>query len=91
VRDNAPHPRSGVYAVRAGPVLAENLRRFAGGGTLTAYTPQRHSLNLLALGDGAAIASWGGWSMQGRTMDWWKDRIDRGFITRWRNLGQPKK
>ncbi len=91
VRDDAPHPRSGVYAVRAGPVLAENLRRFAGGGTLTAYTPQRHSLNLLALGDGAAIASWGAWSMQGRTMGWLKDRIDRGFITRWRKQGQPKK
>mgnify|MGYP001441048979 CR=1 FL=1 len=25
VRDDAPHPRSGVYAVRAGPVLAVNL------------------------------------------------------------------
>jgi pyridine nucleotide-disulfide oxidoreductase family protein len=91
VRDDAPHPHSGVYAVRAGPVLAENLRRFAGGGMLTTYKPQRRSLNLLALGDGRAIASWGPWSMQGRTMGWWKDRIDRGFIARWRKLGQPKK
>jgi selenide,water dikinase len=91
VRDDAPHPRSGVYAVRAGPVLADNLRRYTGGGTLTGYKPQRHSLNLLALGDGAAIASWGRWSMQGRTVGWWKDRIDRGFIARWRKLGQPKK
>jgi selenide,water dikinase len=90
-RDDAPHPRSGVYAVRAGPVLAENLRRFAGGGILSAYKPQRRSLNLLALGDGRAIASWAGLSTQGRLMGLWKDRIDRGFVARWRGLGQPKK
>ncbi len=90
-RDDAPHPRSGVYAVRAGPVLAENLRRFVGGGTLTAYQPQRHSLNLLALGDGRAIASWGAWALQGRLMGWWKDRIDRAFIARYRDADQPKK
>jgi selenide,water dikinase len=90
-RDDAPHPRSGVYAVRAGPVLAENLRRFAAGGALATYTPQRHSLNLLALGDGRAIASWNGWSFQGRLMGWWKDRIDRGFVARMRERVQPKK
>jgi pyridine nucleotide-disulfide oxidoreductase family protein len=83
-RDDAPHPRSGVYAVRAGPVLAENLRRFAAGGALTRYQPQRHSLNLMALGDGRAIASWNGWSFQGRLMGWWKDRIDRAFVARYR-------
>ena len=90
-RDDAPHPRSGVYAVRAGSVLAQNLRRFAGGGTLTTYKPQRHSLNLLALGDGRAIASWGAWSMQGRLMGWWKDRIDRAFVAHYRGPVQPKK
>ncbi len=84
VRDNHPHPRSGVYAVRAGPVLAANLRRLVGGGVLTPYRPQRNSLNLLALGDGRAIASWGDWSFQGRSMGWWKDRIDRAFIKRFR-------
>jgi len=84
VRDDAPHPRSGVYAVRAGPLLAQNLRRFAAGGALANYRPQRHSLNLLALGDGGAIASWNGWSFQGRLMGWWKDRIDRAFVARYR-------
>ncbi len=84
VRDDAPHPRSGVYAVRAGPVLAMNLRRLLVGRALTAYTPQRRSLNLLALGDGRAIASWNGWSLQGRAMGWWKDRIDRSFVARYR-------
>jgi pyridine nucleotide-disulfide oxidoreductase family protein len=83
-RDDAPLPRSGVYALRAGPTLAANLRAALAGGTLATYTPQRRSLNLLALGDGRAIASWGAWSVQGRLMGWWTDRIDRAFIARWR-------
>jgi pyridine nucleotide-disulfide oxidoreductase family protein len=90
VRDDAPHPRSGVYAVRAGPVLAANLRALVGGGPLLPYRPQRRSLNLLALGDGRALASWGGWSAQGWLMGWWKEAIDRGFVRRWRNQVSKK-
>jgi pyridine nucleotide-disulfide oxidoreductase family protein len=83
VRDDLPHPRSGVYAVRAGPVLATNLRAFVAGGVLTPYVPQPRSLNLLSTGDGRAIASWGAWSAQGWLMGWWKDRIDRAFVARY--------
>ncbi len=83
VRDDIEHPRSGVYAVRAGPVLATNLRAFVAGGALTPYLPQARSLNLLATGDGRAIASWGTWSARGRLMGWWKDRIDRAFVARY--------
>jgi pyridine nucleotide-disulfide oxidoreductase family protein len=84
VRDDAPHPRSGVYAVRAGPVLAANLRAVVAGGTPAPYVPQTRSLNLLSTGDGRAIANWGAWSAQGWLMGWWKDRIDRAFIARFR-------
>lgn len=89
VRDDLPHARSGVYAVRAGPVLADNLRAFVAGGTLTPGRPQRRSLNLLALGDGRAIASWGSWSAQGWIMGWWKDHLDRTFIERYRSGVRP--
>jgi pyridine nucleotide-disulfide oxidoreductase family protein len=81
-RTDAPHPRSGVYAVRAGPPLALNLRRFVAGGALQPYAPQRRSLNLLSCGDRVAIASWGSWAAEGRWCWWWKDRIDRAFIAR---------
>jgi len=81
-RTDASHPRSGVYAVRAGPPLALNLRRFVGGGMLQLYTPPRRSLNLLSCGGRRAIATWGQWSAEGRWAWWWKDRIDRGFIER---------
>jgi selenide,water dikinase len=84
-RSDAPHPKSGVYAVRAGPPLAANLRAFATGEALARYAPQRRTLYLLSLGERRAIASWGGWSAEGRWVWRWKDRIDRRFIARYRD------
>lgn len=83
-RPDDPHPRSGVYAVRAGPPLLANLRAFVAGGALRPHRPQRRTLSLVACGDGRAIASWGGWSTQGHWVGWWKDRIDRAFVQRYR-------
>jgi selenide,water dikinase len=79
-RIDAPRPRSGVYAVRAGPPLALNLRRFIEGAALERYRPQCRSLNLLACGEQRAIASWGRFAAEGRWAWRWKDRIDRGFV-----------
>ncbi len=81
--DGPPHPRSGVYAVRAGPPLALNLRRRLAGGVLQPHRPQARALNLIACGEQRAIASWGGWSAEGRWVWRWKDRIDRAFIARY--------
>lgn len=82
-RQDAPHPRSGVYAVRAGPPLAANLRALVQGAPLVTHRPQARTLNLMACGERRAIASYGGWSAQGRWVWWWKDRIDRGFVARY--------
>jgi selenide,water dikinase len=82
-RDDLALPKSGVYAVRAGPTLAFNLRRFLAGGTLQRWQPSLRSLSLLSCGDRTAIASWGEWSAQGRWAWWWKDRIDRAFVARY--------
>lgn len=81
-RWDAPHPRSGVHAVRAGPPLALNLRRFIGAGELQPYRPQPRTLNLLSCGERRAIMAWGDWVAEGRWAWWWKDRIDRAFIRR---------
>lgn len=83
-RANAPHPKSGVYAVRSGPPLFENLKRSCAGQPLITYEPQDKSLNLLACGDRYAMASWGDWSIQGRWVWWWKKWIDRRFVARYR-------
>jgi pyridine nucleotide-disulfide oxidoreductase family protein len=84
-------PRSGVYAVRAGPVLALNIRRLLAGGELQPWRAQERSLYLLSCGERRAIASWGDWSAQGRWAWWWKDRIDRGFVERASTPPQPKR
>ena len=82
-RVDAPHPRSGVYAVRAGPPLLLNLRRHVAGGALQPYQPQRKTLNLISCGERRAIMAWGDWVAQGRWAWWWKDRIDRQFVARY--------
>jgi pyridine nucleotide-disulfide oxidoreductase family protein len=81
-RSDAPHPKSGVHAVRAGPPLLANLRAAAGGVALQAHAPQARTLNLISTGRRHAIASWGRWSAEGRWVWWWKDHIDRGFVAR---------
>ncbi len=54
---HAPRPKSGVYAVRAGPVLTENLKAFIAGHPLRPFKPQRRALYLLNLGDGRSLAA----------------------------------
>ncbi|MCB9732843.1 MAG: selenide, water dikinase SelD [Deltaproteobacteria bacterium] len=79
-------PRAGVYAVRAGGVLAHNLAARAAGRPLLTWRPQRDFLTLLNLGDGAAVASKWGLVAAGPAMMRWKDRIDRRFVERFRVL-----
>lgn len=72
--------RSGVHAVRTGPMLAMNVLAALKGGTMQAYQPGPRSLYLLACGKRRAVASWGSWSAQGRWVWQLKDWIDRRFI-----------
>lgn len=72
--------RSGVHAVRAGPVLANNLRAVLNGSELKPFLPRRYSLYLLACGRQKAIGSYGPLTFSGRWVWRLKDRIDRGFI-----------
>jgi selenide,water dikinase len=75
-----PRPKSGVFAVKQGPALAENLRRHLMGEPPVPHIPQSKYLSLISTGDRYAIASHGRWSMQGKLMWHLKDWIDRRFI-----------
>ncbi len=74
--------RSGVHAVRAGPILAHNLIAATKGLPLRPYKPRKRSLYLLVSGPDKATVSWGGLGAAGRWVWLWKDRIDRNFIKR---------
>lgn len=82
-RVDRPLARSGVYAVRAGVPLANNLRAVLAGNTPLPHQPPARTLNLLSCGKRYAIGSWGPLSFEGKWVFWLKDRIDRGFIQRY--------
>ena len=79
-------PKAGVYAVRQGPVLADNLRARANRTALKRYEPQQDYLGLLDLGDGTAIGTKWGQVRQGRWVMRLKRRIDRAFIKNFQAL-----
>ena len=74
--------KSGVDAVKAGPPLNENLRRALRGDTLQRYVPQARPLYLISAGNKYAIGSWGKLAWQGAWVWWWKDVIDRHFVSK---------
>lgn len=76
-------PKAGVYAVRQGPVLWDNIHRLLAGRPLREYRPQRSFLKLINLGDGRAIGEWKGRSFKGRWAMWLKNRIDSKFMDKY--------
>ena len=74
--------RSGVHAVKAGPVLAANLRAAITGAETRQYQPRDRTLYLLSLGDSRAILSWGRFAATGKWAWRIKDWIDRSFVGR---------
>jgi len=79
-------PKSGVYAVRHGKPLARNLLRYATGRRLVSFTPQRHALAMLNLGDGRALASRNRLFFRGRWVWRLKHWIDQRFLRKYRDL-----
>lgn len=88
--DGQPRPKSGVFAVREGPVLAENLRRAVLSKRLRSYRAQRRALALIRVGPRSAVASRGPWSVHGRSMGLWKHWIDERFMRRFEQLPSMK-
>jgi selenide,water dikinase len=76
--------KAGVYAVREGPVLARGLRATVAGEEPPRYRPQRGFLVILNTGDGRALLSYKGFVSYSRWAFRLKDRIDRGFVAKYR-------
>ena len=86
-------PKAGVYAVRQGPILWQNLQRLASDTTakLRQYRPQQGFLKLINLGDGRAVAEYGRLTFGSRWAWQLKNRIDSKFMRmyqdyRWRPM-----
>ncbi len=82
----SPTEKAGVFAVRQGRPLAENLRRTIAGRPLKPYRAQKKWLALLACGDRYAVASRGHFFARGRWVWRWKDHIDRKFMRMFQDL-----
>ena len=84
--ENYQRPKAGVFAVRQGKPLFQNLERILLGKPLKSYIPQKRYLSLIGTGDKNAIASWGSWGWQSPLLWRWKDYIDRKFMNRFSDL-----
>lgn len=78
----APRAKAGVYAVRAAPILAHNLRAALLGQPARKFAPQRDYLKLISLGGQRAVAD--KWQLPLRGAWLWrvKDKIDRDFMAK---------
>ena len=82
--------KAGVFAVRAGPYLADNLRRFIQASPLKSFRPQSRYLALIGLGGKQALAIRGRFVAKGAL--WWhlKNWIDKRFIEKFTQIPEMK-
>ncbi|MFP3978459.1 selenide, water dikinase SelD [Marinobacter sp. KMM 10035] len=83
---NHPREKAGVFAVRQGPPLADNLKRMALGKAPKDFHPQKKWLALISTGDKYAVASRGDLQFDGALVWRWKDWIDRRFMEKFTDL-----
>lgn len=79
-----PRPKSGVFSVRQGPLLAEAVTALATGAPLKPVSLQKRALVLLSTGGRSAIAERNGLVLEGKMVWRLKDYLDRAFVTRFR-------
>jgi selenide,water dikinase len=78
-----PRPKAGVFAVRQGPVLTENIRRCLSREPLLPFRPQKAWLALISLTDDRAIADKWGLALRGHWVSEWKHHNDLRFVRRY--------
>jgi selenide,water dikinase len=82
-------PRNGVYAVRQGAALFENVVARIRGAKLRPFRPQRRCLYLLNTGDGRAVLNYGPLVWTARWARRWKERIDRRWVRTFEPMAMP--
>jgi selenide,water dikinase len=85
-------PRNGVYAVREGRILFDNVISFLREKPTRPFRPQRYCLYLLNTADGRAVLNYGPLAWKGKAARKLKDRIDRAWMakyTRFAPMSEP--
>jgi selenide,water dikinase len=83
VINQQPRPASGVWAVRAAPILAANLRRVVQGKALRNWQPQNQALQLIGDSNGHVYGQWGGVGWGPSRWSWQlKQRLDQTFMAK---------
>jgi selenide,water dikinase len=77
---NPALPKNGVYAVREGAVLFDNVAAFLREQPLRPFRPQRFCMYLLNTADGKAVLNYGPLTWKSRWARRLKDRIDRRWV-----------
>jgi selenide, water dikinase len=78
---DTPSPKAGVFAVRQGVILADNIRNAIANNPLKLFHPQRKYLSLIGMGNSQAVAIWGDLYLGKSRLFWfWKNWIDRRFM-----------
>lgn len=81
-------PKSGVYSVRLGPPLFENLRAALSHAPLREVRVQKQALALIGTGDGRAVASRASLTLAGKAVWKLKEAIDARFMQKFQALPQ---
>ena len=87
---NYSRPKAGVFAVRQGKPLFENLQQFLLAKPLKPFAPQSQYLALIGTGNKRAIASRGNFMWESPLLWYWKDWIDRKFMQKFTNLPKTR-
>lgn len=83
-------PKNGVYAVRQGPILWNNLKNSLNKEALQPFRPQKRFFSILSTGGGQAFLSYGNFTIHGKSSWKIKQFIDRKFMKRYKDLYQDK-
>ena len=87
---NFPRPKSGVFAVRQGRPLSDNLRRILLKRKLKSFKPQKTTLALISSGNQYAIATKGRLVFEGKLLWRLKDWIDNRWVKKYTELPEMK-
>ena len=88
---NYRRPKAGVFAVRQGPPLYENLKRQVVGLPLKPFKPQSRYLNIIDTDTEKSIASWGPFAIHGKWCRAWKHSIDQTFMALFSDFPEMEK